>query len=129
MTQELVKSLFRYDSKKGVLYWRFSPNNSVDISKPAGFLGNRGYRVITYKKKKYLRSRLVFLYHHGYFPKIVDHKNRLKEDDRIENLREVTYSLSSINRRGYCNTKLKYIYYAKKKRKNKNLRLLSSLFP
>jgi hypothetical protein len=31
--------------------------------------------------------RVIFLYHHGYLPPAVDHRNRIKVDNRIENLR------------------------------------------
>lgn len=52
---------------------------------------NKGYRQICYKNKLYLEHRLIFMYHHGYLPKEIDHIDRCKDNNRIENLREVTH--------------------------------------
>lgn len=54
-------------------------------------MGSKGYWYIQFNGKKYRRSHLVFLYHHGRLPKpVCDHKNRKRDDDRVENLRELT---------------------------------------
>ena len=34
---------------------------------------------IGHKGKLYLRSRLIYAYEHGYFPKYVDHINRIRD--------------------------------------------------
>ena len=47
---------------------------------------HQGYRQIYFDGKPFLVHRLVFFMHNGYFPKIVDHINGNKEDNRIENL-------------------------------------------
>jgi hypothetical protein len=50
-----------------------------------------GYMCITLqfnkKYRRYYYHRLLFLYHHGHLPDVIDHINRVKHDNRIENLR------------------------------------------
>ena len=53
------------------------------------------------------------MYHYGETPSQVDHINRNKSDDRIENLREASTSTNNINRNPYSNTNEKLIYLRK----------------
>src|SRR5678809_161305 len=79
--------------QKGVLYWRINmrrrPAGSVAGHAPKG---EKDYWVVGINKKIYRRSRLVWVYHHGDIPDglVIDHINRNRQDDRIENLRLVT---------------------------------------
>lgn len=54
-------------------------------SKAAG-----GYVCVCVNGRNELIHRLVFLMHHGYLPRTIDHINRNRLDNRIENLRSVT---------------------------------------
>lgn len=45
-------------------------------------LNNKGYGMLVH--------RLIFCYHHGYFPEFIDHINGIRSDNRIENLRATT---------------------------------------
>ena len=112
MTQELAHKIWRYE--KGVLWWR-ERGNARQFHKPAGSLGKSkysGYWYVRYKGRRYNRSHIVYLMHHGVFPKPeCDHINRIRHDDRIKNLRAVTRSQnkrnSGINK--LSKTKEKYI--------------------
>ncbi len=111
LTQELVKELFDYH-EDGYLIWK----NPLKFSwvKP----GRRAGNLYQYKKgprytikiagKTYIVSRVIFLWHKGYLPKVVDHKDRNTINDRIENLRPATDSENCKNRRGLKNASSKY---------------------
>lgn len=79
-------------------------------NKEAGCNQNK-YRVIKINYKKYLTHRVVWALHHNKFPDlIIDHINGIKNDNRIENLRECTqsenmrnYGLNKLNTSGFKN--------------------------
>lgn len=67
-------------------------------NKNCGTTGNSGYRVISIKSTPYYEHRLVWLYHYGVWPKDrIDHINGIRDDNRIENLREATASTNGVN--------------------------------
>jgi hypothetical protein len=94
ITQEMLRNLFDYDD--GVLIWRDTGKGRN--KKVAGHIDHEGYVRIGINRKLYRRSRLVFLYFYGYLPETIDHINRIRTDDRIENLRAADYSLNNSNR-------------------------------
>ena len=56
-----------------------------------------GYKAVYYNKIKYSLHKAIFAYHNGYLPKVVDHKDRNKNNNKIENLREANKSLNEAN--------------------------------
>jgi len=89
MDQMTVKNLFNYCSETGNLINKVS-RIGVKAGSIAGTTRTDGYLQIRVNGKIYLTHRLVWLWHHGMWPKNqVDHINRVKNDNRIENLRDV----------------------------------------
>jgi hypothetical protein len=69
------------------------------------------YSISYWKNKKVnnlLLHRLFFYWHYGYLPKIVDHKDINRQNNNIENLRELTDSENkrNTNKRKFCRGKL-----------------------
>lgn len=89
---ERVNELLEYNKDTGVFTWVAKTSNlsRVEIGAEAGCKDKQGYRVIRFDKKNYKAHRLAWLVIYGYMPKIIDHINQVKDDNRIENLREVT---------------------------------------
>jgi HNH endonuclease/AP2 domain len=59
--------------------------------KVAGYVACDGYRRLRVYRKNYLAHRLAWMLTHGAFPERgLDHINRVKDDNRIVNLREAT---------------------------------------
>jgi len=97
MTQELLKELFEY-KEDGHFYWKIKKSKKINIGKIAGCLNYRGYREIRLNGKLYREHRLIWFYHNGVLPiNGIDHINAIKDDNRIENLREATQSQNNAN--------------------------------
>lgn len=100
MNQALLRSLFTY--KRGKLYWKPRPREDFNqhctwvmwnrryAYQVAGCIGNRGYRKIAIAKKYYFAHRLIWMYHRGWMPEALDHKNGIRDDNRMSNLRPAT---------------------------------------
>ena len=94
ITQDRLFELFDYID--GKLYWKETgPGRRKD--KLAGYYNKNGYRGVLVEGRRYYVHRLIFLYHYGYLPKVVDHINHIVDDNRIENLRGATHSKNSFN--------------------------------
>ena len=102
LTQELAHKFFEY--KDGDLYWKVD-RLVVRAGELAGAKTLNGYKQIGINRKVYLQHRVIFLMFHGYLPKYVDHINGNRNDNRIENLREVTSSQNNCNRKVTKKTK------------------------
>jgi hypothetical protein len=95
MTKDQLHELFEY--KNGQLFWKISLSRRVNIGNKAGCLTNTGYLSVQINKKIYRLHKIVFAMHYGYLPKIVDHINGIKNDNRIENLREANACQNNVN--------------------------------
>ena len=64
-----------------------------------GWMSSAGYKQCRYKGKDYQLHRLIYLYHNKSIPDgcVIDHINRDKGDNRIENLRAITRQENSWN--------------------------------
>ena len=100
--KEIVLDLFEY--KDGNLWWKEIKHGRAS-DRPAGHINGKGYRILsiwnkeTKKYKIYSVHRLIFIIHYGYFPKTIDHIDGVQDNNKIENLRDVTSSQNQMNRK------------------------------
>lgn len=94
ITQKQVKEYFTY--KDGFLYWNES-GRGRSVGVPAGCKISKGYICIRVNGELLRAHKLIFLYHHGLFPKQIDHIDNNKSNNKIENLRECTDSQNRHN--------------------------------
>ena len=97
LTQDRVRELLDYNADTGEFIWRVSRGKAREGS-VAGNVNNNGYMRIKIYRKEHLAHRLAWLWSFGYFPEHqIDHINRDRADNRIENLREVSRSCNLRN--------------------------------
>lgn len=116
LTQEHLHECLRYNPDTGVFHWISRPlshfssvrfqksfNNKMSGSM-AGFVMNKGYIHISIDGVQYLGHRLAWLYVYGVMPEIeIDHKNGIRTDNRIDNLRSVDRKTNMENKARYSN--------------------------
>ena len=91
--QETVKKIFHYDAESGMLLWRNGNGRNVKPWQQANSLNGSGYYAVKIQNKSYRVHRLIWLYVNGKFPDgDIDHKNRIRNDNRLCNLRDVSRS-------------------------------------
>jgi hypothetical protein len=86
-----------------IIQQRFKYNDGILINKitnkKVGDNNGKGYLQVTVKGKRYYVHRVIFFLFHGRWPKDqIDHINKDKTDNRIENLRECSRSENHRNR-------------------------------
>jgi len=87
LTQKSLKKLFYY-REDGALVRKIKLPHYKTV-----YIGTDPdkYEQVTICGKNYRLHRLVWLFHHGYFPEFgIDHKDRIKSNTRLSNLREAT---------------------------------------
>jgi hypothetical protein len=100
ITAENVKDFFSYEKSTGKLFWKVKRSHNALIGEEAGCVEKRhGYRVIRVLNHRYKAHRIVWLYVYGKWPSgIIDHINRNKTDNRVENLRDTTTQINNLNK-------------------------------
>ena len=100
LSRSYLQHMLHYDPLTGVWTWIHPPPHSkIRAGDIAGRITQQGRRQIRLNYGFYYSSRLAWFYMTGEWPKDqIDHINRIKDDDRWENLREATQSQNSYNR-------------------------------
>lgn len=101
--------------RDGELYWKERPSPRVVVGNCATRNRKDGYRQIKIQGKMYLVHRIVWLMHYGKFPEnTIDHIDRVRDNNRIENIRDITINENLTNRgKGYywCKRERKFLVY------------------
>jgi hypothetical protein len=95
-----IQKFFRYED--GKIFWRIKPGQRVRTGDEAGWLEKTGYVHISFRGISYTRSHIVWCIFNNRWPDrtlCIDHINRCRNDDRIENLREVTLQDNTRNKK------------------------------
>jgi hypothetical protein len=109
---DLLFSLLKYDKINNTFYWVKRPKelftgqcrcNSWNTKYAGKIISGKkkisGYPCVRVLGKTYMLHRLVFLFEHQRWPSThIDHINGDREDYRVENLREATPEINSLNR-------------------------------
>ena len=106
LTIDRVNTLFEYDN--GRLRRKITKTWNSPAGSYAGSVNKRGHVNVQVDGVMWAAHQIIFLMFHGYIPKEIDHVNRDKTDNRIENLRKCSSTenkgnigLLSNNRSGY----------------------------
>ena len=117
LTQEIVNDLLRYED--GNLFWKKDVANNVKKGFKAGCFDNFGYVLIKINKKLYKAHHIVWIFHYGYKPKLLDHIDGNRSNNKICNLREATNAQNQFNRKINANSKsgVRGVTWCKKSKK------------
>jgi hypothetical protein len=97
LTQERLKSLLDYDPLTGLFAWKMLRGGRT-VNSAAGSKNGNGYVTISIDSRSYNASRLAYLWTEGYFPEHdVDHRDRVRDNDRWDNLRHATRQCNNRN--------------------------------
>lgn len=98
MTQEELKSLLHYDPKTGEFTWLVRKKGRKFNGRVGSLSKRDRYLEIGIGGKLYKAHRLAWLYIYGKFPECeIDHINMVRDDNRIENLRQADHSENKCN--------------------------------
>lgn len=96
MLQEINK---RYEYRGDGFYVKTKYSNMVEVGERAGSITDKGYRLLFFRGRRIKEHHLVWILFHGRaHVGELDHKNGVRDDNRIDNLREVSRRVNIWNR-------------------------------
>ncbi len=97
-TADRLRALFSYDRDSGVLSWNVA-RQGLKTGDVAGWLSRYGYRCVTVDYLSYQAHNIIWKLVTGRDPNPeLDHINRIRDDNRWDNLRECTHSENCTNK-------------------------------
>lgn len=98
LSLERLQRILHYCPDSGEFTWTDAASKKMR-KKRAGTTRERGWRAIGIDGRIYRSGRLAWFYMTGEWPsQTIDHKNRIRDDDRFSNLRCASYSEQNYNR-------------------------------
>ena len=115
ITQHVIAEALIYDAQTGALFWKDRPErhfadavncrawNSKFAGKSAFFTKTlNGYRMGTLFGRRLLAHRVIWVLVNGVEPDQIDHINGVRYDNRIVNLRNVSFTENAQNHKRHC---------------------------
>lgn len=118
LTQSIAKEFFDYDPKTGILIhkerdikwfnkpkdhrsaqWACNVWNAKYAGKEVANISRKnGYKTVSVFRKSYPAHRFIWFWQYGEMPvNQIDHKNHIRDDNRLINLEQVTHSQNGRN--------------------------------
>ena len=98
--QTAISEELSYDATSGLFAWK-KPSHGRQ-SDYVGATRPDGYITICVNNRQWLAHRLAWVLHYGTKPpRVIDHINRNKSDNRIENLRDGTNGINEMNAKAH----------------------------
>lgn len=104
--------------RDGHLWWVI-PRGKVSKGQRFGNLSKGGYIEGTIFGIRTLEHRFIWFYHYGYWPESLDHINGIRDDNRVENLRECDKVTNNYNSGSHKDSKSVYRGVSWHKQRNK----------
>ena len=97
LEKDTLNEMFRYHN--GKLYNKYTRNNNAREGEEVGYKHTNGYIITQINGKVYRLHRIIYIMFNGHIPQRteIDHINRDRSDNRIENLRLVTRQQNTFN--------------------------------
>lgn len=114
LSYEDAEACFLYDRDTGRAFWKRRPRehfatergynvfNARDAGREIKSVNSEGYITVKVFGQMYKMHRIIWLLETGSFPQAeIDHKNRIRHDNRFVNLREATTAENMLNKNKY----------------------------
>ena len=97
---DVLKDYLNYDPDTGIFTWTASTSKRIRVGDIAGTKTVDGYVCIQFQSLLYRAHRLAWFFGTGVDPAglSIDHINRIRDDNRLENLRLATHAQNCQNK-------------------------------